>query len=446
MFDAGTDGGQLYLVMQYVSGAGLGDLVAEKGTLPLAWAAAVSAQIAAVLAAAHAVSLVHRDLKPANVMVADDGTVKVLDFGIAALLEPDVTRLTATNETLGSPAYMAPEQVLHGTVTPRTDLYSLGCLMHEMISSEPLFSGGTSFALMQRNVIEPAQPLRKLRSEVPEAVERLVLDLLAKDPEQRPVSAEDVYRRLLPFLPVMDALATPADRAEATDPTRPYRFPLAPRRGTGRPSASDVVADRPPREAPAAVDASGDVAAAQRSAADLVESGRFTQAAEVLSRALAAAEAEPAVAGSVRDLRLSLANALLLGEDYRRALPEYQRVAVEAARDLGPEDELILWCRYQVATSRAALGDFAEALAEFESLLAVRRARLGPDHGDVLELCRQIGVLRASSGDVSGARTLLADLLADAERIHGRDHPETADVRQLLTHLERLDDRGTPGQ
>lgn len=82
----------------------------------------------------------------------------------------------------------------------------------------------------------------------------------------------------------------------------------------------------------------------------------------------------------------------------------------------------MLWCRYQVATSRAALGDFAEALAEFESLLALRRARLCPDHADVLELRRQIGVLLASSGDVSGARTHLANLLADAERIHGIDH------------------------
>ena len=109
VFDAGTDSGDLYLVMQLIAGHDLADVIAERSPLPVSWAVAIAAQITAVLGAAHAISLVHRDLKPRNVMLSPDGTVTVLDFGVVALLEPDITRLTTTGETLGSPAYMAPE-------------------------------------------------------------------------------------------------------------------------------------------------------------------------------------------------------------------------------------------------------------------------------------------------------------------------------------------------
>jgi len=95
VFDVGTEDGSLYLVMQLVDGADLGDVLAARGRLPVDWAVAIAAQLAAVLAAAHAVSLVHRDLKPRNVMLSRGGTVRVLDFGVAALLEPESTRVTA---------------------------------------------------------------------------------------------------------------------------------------------------------------------------------------------------------------------------------------------------------------------------------------------------------------------------------------------------------------
>jgi serine/threonine protein kinase len=110
--DAGVVGDELYIVMQLVPGTLFADLIAENGPLPVPWVAAIGAQICSVLAAAHAASLVHRDLKPTNLILGPTGLVKVLDFGVAAVLDTDLPKLTATGETIGTPTYMAPEQAL----------------------------------------------------------------------------------------------------------------------------------------------------------------------------------------------------------------------------------------------------------------------------------------------------------------------------------------------
>jgi serine/threonine protein kinase len=201
VFDAGNDQGSLYLVMQLVPGIDLADFIAERAPLSVGTAAAVAAQIVSVLAAAHAVPAVHRDLKPSNVMIRPDGTVVVLDFGVAALLEADVTKLTDTGEMLGSPAYMSPEQVLGAVLSPRSDLYALGCILHEMLTGERLFWGERSWAVVRQHMEDEPRPLRSLRSDVPESLERLVLDLLAKQPEDRPPDAFTVYDRLHEHLP-----------------------------------------------------------------------------------------------------------------------------------------------------------------------------------------------------------------------------------------------------
>ncbi|WP_233518291.1 serine/threonine-protein kinase, partial [Streptomyces corynorhini] len=110
--DAGSDGEDLYLVMQYVAGADLADHLAEHDPYPWQWAVSVAAQLCAVLAAVHAVPIVHRDLKPRNVMVGPDGSITVLDLGVASVIDRDTTRLTRTGSPIGSPAYMAPEQAM----------------------------------------------------------------------------------------------------------------------------------------------------------------------------------------------------------------------------------------------------------------------------------------------------------------------------------------------
>lgn len=136
---------RMYLVMELVQGVPLHAFINPTRALPIAWAAAMAAQISTVLSHAHAVPVVHRDLKPDNVLVTDGGTVKVLDFGIAAILRADVTKLTVSGSPVGSSQYMAPEQIRGARVTPHSDLYALGCVLHELLCGEPLFSGRTDF-------------------------------------------------------------------------------------------------------------------------------------------------------------------------------------------------------------------------------------------------------------------------------------------------------------
>ncbi|WP_407286792.1 protein kinase domain-containing protein [Streptomyces sp. BP-8] len=230
--DAGSDDEDLYLVMQYVEGADLSDHLAEHDPYPWPWAVSVAAQLCAVLASVHAVPIVHRDLKPRNVMIRPDGSLVILDLGIASALDTDTTRLTHTGSPIGSPAYMAPEQAMGGTVGPHTDLYALGILLHELLSGEVPFAGSTALGVLHRHLHEEPVPVRKLRPDVPEALEALVLHLLRKDPEARPADAQEVYRALAPLLPAAatgpHAAQAPATPLAPMDPTRPFRQPHAP--------------------------------------------------------------------------------------------------------------------------------------------------------------------------------------------------------------------------
>ncbi|REE96289.1 serine/threonine-protein kinase [Thermomonospora umbrina] len=204
--DAGTYDGGLFLVMELIEGYTLADLIAEQGPLPVGWAAAMAAQMAAVLAVAHERGLVHRDVKPQNVMLTRDGTVKVLDFGVATVLDTTgAQRITRTGEPVGTPAYMAPEQLRGERATPRTDLYALGCVLYELLAGEPVFEGATPHVLSYRHMEEPPAPLQ--RPDVPLELHWLIRQLLAKHPEQRPGGAREVYERLLMFVRASGPLA-----------------------------------------------------------------------------------------------------------------------------------------------------------------------------------------------------------------------------------------------
>ncbi|MCF2533028.1 serine/threonine protein kinase [Yinghuangia sp. KLBMP8922] len=243
VYDAGMDDSDLYLVMQLLDGMDLGDLIAEHEPVPWEWAVAVAAQICSVLAAIHAAPVVHRDLKPRNVMVRRDGTVKVLDLGVAAVLDPDSTKLTSTGALPGSPAYMAPEQALTGLAEPRSDLYALGCLMYEMLAGRAPFTAPTALAVLQRHLTDRPEPIGSHRPDVPAGLDRLVADLLEKQPEDRPASAQEVYRRLVPLMPqaARDADAALAPSI-AMDPTRPLRHPAAPQPAPAPPAAAGMTA------------------------------------------------------------------------------------------------------------------------------------------------------------------------------------------------------------
>lgn len=281
--DAGSDASDLYLVMQYVEGSDLADHIAEHDPYPWQWAVSVAAQLCGVLAAVHAVPIVHRDLKPRNVMVRPDGSVVVLDLGVASVMDSDTTRLTHTGSPIGSPAYMAPEQAMGGAVGPYTDLYALGVVLHELLSGSVPFAGSTALGVLHRHLYEAPLPVRQLRPEVPHALEALVLRLLAKDPQHRPASAQEVYEALVPLLP--GRTATPAGPgARPLDPTRPFVRPHAP--WPDRTAA----AGRTPA-VPAATPRT-DVAAAVDQVKQLLDEGRLTQAVDILGGILPAAAAQ----------------------------------------------------------------------------------------------------------------------------------------------------------
>ena len=285
---------RVYLIMEFVSGTPLTSFITPGHPLPVAWAAAVAAQLAAVLSHAHAVPVVHRDIKPENVLVTPAGDVKLLDFGIAALLGTGVTRLTSTGSPLGTSRYMSPEQVRAVQVTPRSDLYALGCVLHELLCGQYVFDAGNDFELMQQHVYAAPRPLRELRADVPAALEQLVRQMLAKSPEDRPADAYEVYERLLPFLPLPGAEVPAAERGPTgvPDPTLMYRRPNAPRpRPESRP-ADAVAPDASAPSQPGATLAAGvreTIREADVQFDRLMDDGRYVQAAEELQKAIAPA-------------------------------------------------------------------------------------------------------------------------------------------------------------
>ncbi len=196
--------GEIYLVMELLEGESLGDRIAERGALPLAEALDVTSQICAALRAAHARDVVHRDLKPDNVFLCRDGTVRVLDFGIARLLDADTSegssarRLTRTGTIVGTPAYISPEGAAGAEVGPAGDLYSLGVVLFEMLTGRLPFEEEQPVLLMGKHLKEPPPSLREARADLafPDELVALVARLLAKAPADRPANAESLHNAL----------------------------------------------------------------------------------------------------------------------------------------------------------------------------------------------------------------------------------------------------------
>ncbi|MEV7723975.1 protein kinase [Streptomyces sp. NPDC087917] len=194
---AGRDA--VFLVMELLQGRTLAEVV-EAGVPPLADALEWTARVADALGAAHDAGIVHRDVKPANVMVTDSGLVKVLDFGIAKSRDSPGTDLTSTGMIVGSFPYMAPERWTGGAngvpVDGRADLYALGCVLMELLTGRVPFTAHEMHELLAQHLtVTPPAP-GSLRGGLPDALDALVLDLLAKDPRARPASAREVVRRL----------------------------------------------------------------------------------------------------------------------------------------------------------------------------------------------------------------------------------------------------------
>ncbi|MCE0540440.1 protein kinase [Kineosporia rhizophila] len=194
--------GRPFIAMEFVEGHTLRTVSDEVGQMPVSWAIALGAQMAAGLAAAHAADVVHRDLKPANVMLQPGGLVRVLDFGMGRITEDqEAGKLTGTGITLGTARYMAPEQFKASAVGPAADLYALGCVLYELLTSGPPFTSQSAHELGLQHLNEDVPPLALLRPDVPTALRRLIGELLAKEPESRPADAGSVRQHLLDLLP-----------------------------------------------------------------------------------------------------------------------------------------------------------------------------------------------------------------------------------------------------
>ncbi|MEU5943572.1 serine/threonine-protein kinase [Micromonospora sp. NPDC047548] len=362
--DLGERGDDLYIVMQLVPGVTLADLIAEQERLALGQAASIAVQVCSALEVAHAASLVHRDLKPQNLMITPAGVVKVLDFGVAALLGPaEASRLTATGHTLGTPAYIAPEQATGDVVGPRADLYALGCILFEMLAGCPPYEAKNAPDMLRRHMQSPVPIVTEYRRDVPDDLAHVLFCLLAKDPDERPTSATELQLLLAPFTASAntgdEGPAVVASRGRPVDPTPPYRcLPTSPAPDADRLGGPSSSAGHQP------IDLSAEELTELHSRArELAEGERFVQAAEALEVALRSAgigrsPLDPQIIG----LRLDLANLHEMAGAYREALAEF----IALARDLeqpGGDRELARRCRQRVAVCQAELGQPAENLS-----------------------------------------------------------------------------------
>jgi serine/threonine protein kinase len=183
VLDYGVEAGQHFLVMDYIEGKTLAQLIRERGPLPVAEAVTYAAQVCEALQVAHRAGVVHRDIKPQNLMVTPEGTLKVMDFGVARLAA--MTVLTHSGQSLGTPLYMAPEIASGLPADIRSDIYSLGIVLYQMLAGKVPFEGDSPWTVMRQQIETPPPPLSALRRDLPAWLELIVIKALAKDPSAR---------------------------------------------------------------------------------------------------------------------------------------------------------------------------------------------------------------------------------------------------------------------
>jgi serine/threonine-protein kinase len=196
LLDSGNAGGQLWFTMPYIDGETLRERLNRDLRLPVDEAVRLTREIAEAVEHAHGHGIVHRDIKPENILMAEGGPL-VADFGIAkALGEAAGSRLTETGLIIGTAAYMSPEQAAGDPIDARTDIYSLGCVLYEMLAGEPPFAGPTGHAMIARRMAGPPRNLRIVRPDAPVEVDQAVQRALAPEPEDRFECATEFARAL----------------------------------------------------------------------------------------------------------------------------------------------------------------------------------------------------------------------------------------------------------
>ena len=256
--EAGRVGSDLFMVMELAEGMSMEAMLRQRqanglGMFPVESVLRIAKQACSGLAAAHAIGVVHRDIKPSNLMVSARGHLTIVDFGIARLLEDNSPRLTAPTQTIGSPLYMSPEQTMGIDVDGRSDLYSFGCVLYELLAGRPPFVAEMPIAVMRMHLEERPVPIRNVRSDLPNGLPELVDRLLEKERDARPPDAGYVLRSLVGISDNVTGSAAPEHEADrrtflvgAADTVR-GAWPPPPAGPVPETYRATLVADDPPQ-------------------------------------------------------------------------------------------------------------------------------------------------------------------------------------------------------
>ncbi|CAL9359757.1 Serine_threonine-protein kinase PknD [Streptomyces sp. enrichment culture] len=432
--DFGESDGVLYLVMELLDGRNLSQLLEDnrQHPLPVADVLEIAEQVAAALAYCHEQAIVHRDLKPANIVRLGDGTVKICDFGIARLGH-DIgftSRLTGTGIAMGTPHYMSPEQIGGTEVDQRSDLYSFGCVLYEIATGVPPFDLDDAWAILVGHRDTPPRPPREHRPELPAYLERVILDLLAKEPDERPGDARELARRISAHRAAPAYVpAVVAPRSAPDTPAGAGRLPSWTRgMTTGRKAAGPGLRTAPPDPA---AGLSGEWIARPTTGpvGEPVPEERPVPSPEILT----------ALAGR-HNAGLSLGR---LGR-WTEAGEVHRAVAAEREHLLGPDHPDTLASRYEVAFTLSRTGRAQDALRAYKHVTEARIRVLGADHPDTLAARQEMAYVLGRLGRPFDAHRVYTAVLTARERTMGPDHPDTLRCRHNLafnlSRLGRLED------
>jgi serine/threonine protein kinase len=209
IYDLGESDGQLFIAMELVDGRDLSSLVALSEPLALERKLDIVIEVLQGLSYAHERGVIHRDIKPSNVRIASDGSVKIMDFGIARLQSADAT---GSGAIIGTPTYMAPEQITNGAITPATDIFAVGCLLYELLAYRKPFEGETVHGVLYQVLTTDPKPLRTMALSVPAALERVVAKALNKVPEERYETARQMQSALFSIRAALSGAADTTER------------------------------------------------------------------------------------------------------------------------------------------------------------------------------------------------------------------------------------------
>ena len=404
LFSQGSHGTDPYIVMRLIDGVSLHHFL-ERHNPTVGAAAAIVAQAADALMHVHSLPVVHRDIKPYNLLIDQNGTVALIDFGIAKPVGRHATPYTRHGSTVGSRGYQAPEQILERQVTPKTDLYALGCVLYELLAGRPPFTGDR---LADQHLHEIPLPLLVHAPHVPAELGEITLQLLEKEPDRRPADAAIVREVLSGYLPQPGDPA-PSPRFDP-DPTRPFREraerwpPVAP--------ISPDPAPGPARRRGASWLSRRDVEAALQAAEDEVVSGDLgTGAARIVELVPAAQRQWGRADPLARAVRKKAADSLRVAGDCGRAGILYQELADMAQGSDDPADQAdraegLLGA----AECRIPFGDLAPATDAIAFALRVL-AELSPGAARHLAgRCREVGLELAELGHGQSVEELLGQL------------------------------------